>query len=111
MDMDVGSAPDIAPVAPVDVPEAPAAPAEVEAPPKAPEVKDTFAAGTPDARRVAGARDPSDGFDLSNQNPWTKLNGGENPVVQPVLYQGPGIGVPVPREQTHLGITEDEGRA
>src|SRR4051812_270680 len=116
MDVDsAGSAPsmpDVAPEAPVDAPEAPRAPAEVEAP-KTTETqapKDDFAApagGTPDADRLAAARDPKDGMDKpvgdQDKSIWEKINSGQYPGVQPAFYQAPGIGVSAPREGTHVG--------
>ncbi|HYV49219.1 MAG TPA: hypothetical protein VFA20_30375 [Myxococcaceae bacterium] len=111
--------PDVAPEAPVEAPEAPQAPAETEAPqtPAAPEApKDDFAApagGTPDADRLAAARDPNDGMDKpagdTDKSIWEKINAGQYPGVQPAFYQAPGIGVSAPREGTHIGMTEDAG--
>jgi hypothetical protein len=122
MDFDAGAAAppaaDFTPAAPVEAPEAPAAPAEVEAPkaPAAPASKDEFEkpdAGAEDAKRTA-ARDPKDGMDTIQNSlmcrVYERFKSGEwiQPKT-PILYQGPGAFTPVPREDTHVGITEDTG--
>jgi hypothetical protein len=50
---------------------------------------------------------------ISDSDPsiWQRINGGQMPGVEPAFYQGPGVGVSVPREGTHLGMTEDAGNA
>jgi len=122
--MDVDSAPPVdIPSAPVETPAAPEAPAEAPAAPEtaAPEApRDTFTApatgGTPDADRVAAARDPNDGMDRpipdsGGQSLWERINNGQQPGVEPAFYQGPAWYLSVPREGTHVGMTEDAGMA
>ncbi|HEY8210263.1 MAG TPA: hypothetical protein VIG99_22420 [Myxococcaceae bacterium] len=85
--------------------------------PAAPGSADTFeapAAGTRDARRTAAARDQNDGMDGvtdSDRNVMLRMNTSEATEIRPNFYQGPGPGVPVPREGTHVGMTEDAGTA
>jgi len=115
MDVDsvgsVPSTPDIAPEAPV---EAPQAPVETTEAPKTetPAPKDDFTApagGTPDASRLAAARDPKDGMDPISDSGgpsfWEKVNAGQMPGVEPAFYQAPKYYLPVPGEATHVGMT------